>query len=71
MKIDSSVKATGSLPSKDGRARSAKESPKAESSNAGSEQTSVWVASGVPTPLRMLQSEGGETGLDLVLVGYQ
>lgn len=40
-------------------------------SNAGSEQTSVWVASGVPTPLRMLQSEGGETGLDLVLVGYQ
>jgi hypothetical protein len=40
-------------------------------SNAGSEQTSVWVASGVPTPLRMLQSENGETGLDLVLVGYQ
>jgi hypothetical protein len=39
--------------------------------NAGSEQTSVWVASGVPTPLRMLQSENGETGLDLVLVGYQ
>ena len=40
-------------------------------SNAGSEQTSVWVASGVPTPLRMLQSENGETGLDLVLVAYQ
>ncbi len=40
-------------------------------SNAGSEQTSVWVAAGVPTPLRMLQSEGGETGLDLVLVGYE
>jgi hypothetical protein len=40
-------------------------------SNAGGEQTSVWVAAGVPTPLRMLQSEGGETGLDLVLVGYQ
>lgn len=39
-------------------------------SNAGSEQTSVWVASGVPTPLRMLQSEDGETGLDLVLVAY-
>ncbi|HET7127345.1 MAG TPA: DUF3108 domain-containing protein [Lysobacter sp.] len=39
--------------------------------NAGSEQTSVWVASGVPTPLRMLQTENGETGLDLVLVGYQ
>ena len=40
-------------------------------SNAGSEQTSVWVAAGVPTPLRMLQTENGETGLDLVLVGYQ
>jgi hypothetical protein len=40
-------------------------------SNAGSEQTSVWVASGVPTPLRMLQTENGETGLDLVLAGYQ
>jgi len=40
-------------------------------SNSGSEQTSVWVASGVPTPLRMLQSENGETGLDLVLVAYQ
>lgn len=40
-------------------------------SNAGSEQTSVWVASGVPTPLRILQSEGDETGLDLVLVGYE
>jgi hypothetical protein len=40
-------------------------------SNPGSEQTSVWVAAGVPTPLRILQSEGGETGLDLVLVGYQ
>jgi hypothetical protein len=39
--------------------------------NAGSEQTSVWVAPGVPTPLRMLQSENGETGLDLVLVGYE
>lgn len=40
-------------------------------SNPGSEQTSIWVAAGVPTPLRMLQSENGETGLDLVLVGYQ
>ena len=39
--------------------------------NPGSEQTSVWVASGVPTPLRILQSENGETGLDLVLIGYQ
>jgi hypothetical protein len=47
------------------------EALRVDRSNAGSEQTSVWVASGVPTPLRMLQSENGETGLDLVLVGYQ
>jgi hypothetical protein len=40
-------------------------------SNAGMERTSVWVAAGVPTPLRMIQSENGETGLDLVLVEYQ
>lgn len=40
-------------------------------SNAGSEQTSIWVAEGVPTPIRMLQSENGEDGLDLRLTGYQ
>ena len=52
MKIDSSVKATGSLPSNDGRARSAKESPKAESSNAGSERVELSSLSS-----RMLQME--------------
>ena len=41
MKIDSSVKATGSLPSNDGRARSAKESPKAEGNNPGSERVEL------------------------------
>lgn len=35
MKIDNSVKSTGSVPSGDGRARSAKESPKAEASPGG------------------------------------
>ena len=38
--------------------------------NAGDDRTSVWVAPGVPTPLRMLQAQGDETGLDLVLVEY-
>ena len=54
MKIDNSnsVKATGSLPSNDGRARSAKESPKAESSNAGSERVELSSLSS-----RMLQME--------------
>ena len=52
MKIDNSVKATGSLPSNDGRTRSAKESPKAESSNAGSERVELSSLSS-----RMLQME--------------
>ena len=52
MKIDNSVKATGSLPSNDGRARSAKESPKAESSNPGSERVELSSLSS-----RMLQME--------------
>ena len=47
------------------------EALRVDRSNAGSEQTSVWVATGVPTPLRILQSENGETGLDLVLVAYE
>jgi len=52
VKIDNSVKATGSLPSNDGRARSAKESPKTESSNAGSERVELSSLSS-----RMLQME--------------
>jgi negative regulator of flagellin synthesis FlgM len=52
VKIDNSVKATGSLPSNDGRARSAKESSKAESSNAGSERVELSSLSS-----RMLQME--------------
>ena len=56
MKIDSSVKATGSLPSNDGRARSAKESPKAESSNPGSNPGSERVELSSLSS-RMLQME--------------
>ncbi len=41
MKIDNSVKATGSLPSNDGRARSAKESPKAQSADSGGERVEL------------------------------
>lgn len=52
MKIDNSVKATGSLPPNEGRARSAKESPKAEGSNAGSERVELSSLSS-----RMLQME--------------
>ena len=52
MKIDSSVKATGSLPSNDGRARSTKESTKAESSNPGSARVELSSLSS-----RMLQME--------------
>jgi len=52
VKIDNSVKATGSLPPNEGRARSAKESPKAEGSNAGSERVELSSLSS-----RMLQME--------------
>lgn len=42
MKIDNSVKSTGGLPSSDGRARSAKESPKtAASSGSGGEKVEL------------------------------
>ena len=41
MKIDNSVKATGSLPSNDGRARSAKESPKTQSADSGGERVEL------------------------------
>lgn len=37
---------------------------------AGAEQTSIWVAHGVPTPIRILQRENGEDGYDLRLIEY-
>ncbi len=35
------------------------------------DETIIWVASGVPTPIRMLQREGGEDTYDLRLIEYQ
>ena len=58
MKIDNSVKATGSLPSNDGRARSAKESPKAESSNPGSERVEL---SSLSARLQQMEETIGNT----------
>ena len=37
----------------------------------GGEQTSIWVAEGVPTPVRILQRENGEDTYDLRLIGYK
>ena len=37
----------------------------------GSEQTSIWVAEGVPTPIRLLQRENGEDTYDLRLTEYR
>ena len=37
----------------------------------GDEQTSIWVAEGVPTPVRILQRENGEDTYDLRLTGYK
>ena len=41
MKIDNSVKSTGGLPSGEGRARSAKETPKTESASGGGERVEL------------------------------
>ena len=40
-------------------------------SNAGGEDTVIWVADGVPTPFRMLQRENGADTFDLRLVEYK
>ncbi|MGY1458985.1 MULTISPECIES: DUF3108 domain-containing protein [unclassified Luteimonas] len=39
--------------------------------NGGNDETIVWVARGVPTPIRILQRENGEDAIDLRLVAYQ
>ena len=36
----------------------------------GNDRTEVWVANGVPTPVRIFQLEDGEDSTDLRLVGY-
>ena len=40
-------------------------------SNGGNDETIFWVADGVPTPVRILQREDGQDGIDLRLVEYQ
>jgi hypothetical protein len=37
----------------------------------GSEETSIWVSEGVPTPIRLLQRENGEDTYDLRLTEYR
>lgn len=39
--------------------------------NGGNDDTVVWVARGVPTPVRILQREDGEDAVDLRLVEYK
>jgi hypothetical protein len=39
--------------------------------NGGNDETIFWVASGVPTPVRILQRENGADTIDLRLVEYQ
>lgn len=39
-------------------------------SNGGNDETIVWVADGVPTPVRILQRENGRDGIDLRLIEY-
>lgn len=39
--------------------------------NGGNDETIFWVANGVPTPVRILQREDGQDGVDLRLVDYQ
>ena len=38
--------------------------------HAGGDETILWVVEGVPTPIRILQREGGADALDLRLVDY-
>ena len=40
-------------------------------SSGGNDDTIVWVAEGVPTPVRILQREDGEDAVDLRLIEYQ
>lgn len=39
--------------------------------NAGNDDTVVWVAEGVPTPIRILQREDGQDAVDLRLIEYK
>lgn len=47
------------------------EALRVDRTNGGNDLTRLWVADGVPTPVRILQSENGEPGIDLRLIEYQ
>ena len=47
------------------------EAMRVERTNGGNDETIFWIASGVPTPVRILQREDGEDSIDLRLVEYQ
>ena len=44
---------------------------KVERTNGGNDEMILWVADGVPTPVRILQREDGEDAVDLRLVEYR
>lgn len=47
------------------------EAMRVERTNGGNDETILWVADGVPTPVRILQREDGEDAIDLRLIEYQ
>ena len=47
------------------------EAMRVERTNGGNDETIFWIADGVPTPVRILQRENGEDGIDLRLVEYR
>jgi hypothetical protein len=42
-----------------------------ERSNGGNDELIFWIADGVPTPVRILQRQNGQDGIDLRLVEYR
>lgn len=47
------------------------EALRVERTNGGDDETILWIADGVPTPVRILQREDGEDAIDLRLVEYR
>ena len=47
------------------------EAMRVERTNGGNDEMVIWVASGAPTPVRILQRENGEDAVDLRLSEYQ
>ena len=47
------------------------EAMRVERTNGGNDETILWVADGVPTPIRILQRDNGEDAIDLRLIEYQ